>query len=475
MDANTILANPEIIRLEGFVSESDVITVIVHSRQKQPCCPSCNEPSKSFHSHYRRSVSDLPWHDIAVRIQLNTRKFRCRNEVCRQKIFCERLPDVVEVYARKTKRLDGALTWLAFALGGEPGARTAERLRMKTSGDTLLRMIRRSARKKSLSPAGNEPKVIGVDDWAWRKGCTYGTIIVDLERRKAIDLLPDREAATLTDWLFARPSVETVARDRSITYRNGIIMGRPYATQVADRWHLLSNLGDALERMIERLLRQRKTVLRVFPEADNIEPEVSAARKTFETIGDGEWQRALEESFAEMKRQACRRRLLPHLPLLPKSVPNRSAATAPKQAGNTHSPNNTRTQRRLDSKLLGRLCFRKGKPGEEELEMLFNARAEWDEFDRAFPLAEEFVKIIRGQGSMTIGLWIVKAFNSGIKELKSFANGLQKDFLAVREAAVSPWSNGQTEGQVNRLKSLKRQMYGRAKFDLLKARVLNPA
>ncbi len=107
--------------------------------------------------------------------------------------------------------------------------------------------------------------------------------------------------------------------------------------------------------------------------------------------------------------------------------------------------------------------------------MLFNARAEWDEFDRAFPLAEEFVKIIRGQGSMSIGLWIVKAFDSGIKELKSFANGLQKDFLAVKEATVSLWSNGQTEGQVNRLKLLKRQMYGRAKFDLLKARVLNPA
>lgn len=174
-----------------------------------------------------------------------------------------------------------------------------------------------------------------------------------MERRKVIDLLPDREAATLTDWLFARPSVETVARDRPITYRNGITMGRPYA--------------------------------------------------------------------------------------------------------------------------VGRLCFRKGKLSEEELEMLFNARVEWDEFDRAFPLAEEFVKIVCRQRSMSIGLWIVKAFNSGVKELKSFVNGLQKDFLAVKEATVSEWSNGQTETQVNRLKVLKRQIYGGAKFDLLKARVLNPA
>lgn len=107
--------------------------------------------------------------------------------------------------------------------------------------------------------------------------------------------------------------------------------------------------------------------------------------------------------------------------------------------------------------------------------MLSNARAEWDEFDQAFLLIEEFMKIIRRQSSMAIGLWIVKAFNSGIRELRSFANGLQKDFLAVKEATMSEWSNGQTEGQVNRLKLLKRQMYGRAKFDLLKARVLNPA
>lgn len=475
MNADTILANPDITRLESFISEPNAIAIVIHSKQERPCCPSCNEPSKSFHSRYRRTVADLPWHNVAVNLQLNTRRFRCRNGLCRQKIFCERLPDVVEAYARKTCWLDDAFIWLAFALGGEAGARTAERLRMKTSGDTLLRMIRRCVRKQSLSPAGNEPRVIGVDDWAWRKGCTYGTIIVDLERRKVIDLLPDREAATLTDWLAARPSVETVARDRSIAYRNGIMMGRPYAVQVADRWHLLSNLGNALERMIERLLLQRKTVLRVLPEADNLEPEATVVRMTFETIDDGEWQRALEESFAEMKRQACRQRLLPHLPVLPKPARNRSATAAPKQVGNTHSPGNTQTRRRLDSKLLSRLFFRKGKLSQDELEMLFDARAEWGEFDRAFPLVEEFVKIVRGQSPMSIGLWIVKAFDSGIKELRSFANGLQKDFLAVKEATLSSWSNGQTEGQVNRLKLLKRQMYGRAKFDLLKARVLNPA
>lgn len=161
-------------------------------------------------------MADLPWHNVAIKLRLHTRKFRCRNAGWRQKIFCERLPEVVETYARKTNRLDTALTWLALALGGEAGARTAERLRMKISSATLLRLIRRFADGQPSSPTVTEPKITGVDDWAWRKGCTYRTLIVDLEERKVIDLLPDREAATLTDWLFARPSVEMVARDRSI-------------------------------------------------------------------------------------------------------------------------------------------------------------------------------------------------------------------------------------------------------------------
>lgn len=471
MNTNTLLANPEVIRLEKFISELDSITIVAHSKQKKPLCPNCNQPSRSLHSYYQRNVADLPWHAVAIRIRLNTRKFRCRNELCPQKIFCERLPDVVQTYARKTDRLDTALIWLAFALGGEAGARTAERLQMKTSGDTLLRMIRRTAGRQLLSQVGNEPKVIGVDDWAWRKGSTYGTIIVDLERRKVIDLLPDRQAATLTDWLLARPSIETIARDRSITYHNGIMMGKPYATQVADRWHLMNNLGDVLENIIERLLRRQKTAARRTTEPYDQNQDESRQKADFEVLEDWQWEHSLKESFEQMKRNACRLRLLPHLPVLPKIQTARQQTTAilPKSANRTQSP------LKLDANTLRSLCFRKEKLTAEELEMLFNSRAEWDEFDQAYALAEEFVKIIRGQGSMSIGLWLVKAFDSGIKELRSFANGLQKDFLAVKEATVSEWSNGQTEGQVNRLKLLKRQMYGRAKFDLLKARILNPA
>ncbi len=475
MDANTILANPDIIRLESIISEPNAITVVVHAKQKKPCCPKCGQPSVSLHSHYRRAVSDLPWHNVAVKLQLNTRKFRCRNELCSGKIFCERLPEVVETHARKSCRLDSALTWLALALGGEAGARTAQRLQIETSGDTLLRMIRRATLPPPSISAVANPKVIGVDDWAWRKGCTYGTIIVDLERRKVIDLLPDREAGTLTDWLLAHPSVETVARDRSITYRNGIMMGKPYATQVADRWHLLSNLGEAVEKIIERLLRKRKTVDVQAVELSILTQPESCQKGNFEMLDDWQWNRDFQDTYRELKTEACRRRLLPHLPVVSKPETVRQEIRLSSAARRPTRNKELSPRFKLDVKTLRGLFFRKGKLAEEELGMLCDARAEWDEFDRAYPLAEEFVKIIRRQSSMPIGLWIVKAFDCGVKELRSFANGLQKDFLAVREATTSPWSNGQTEGQVNRLKLLKRQMYGRANFDLLKARVLNPA
>jgi len=387
-----------------------------------------------------------------------------------------RLPEVVEAYARKSCRLDSALTWLAFASGGESGARTARRLQIETSGDTLLRKIRRAAPSQDPSIlAAASPKVIGVNDWAWRKGCIYGTIIVDLEKKKVIDLLPDREAGTLTDWLLVHPSIETVSRDRSIAYRNGIMMGKPYAIQVADRWHLLNNLGEALEKIFERLLRKCRTVTgRATEPAIFTQPE-SRQKGNFEPMDDWQWNRTFQETYRELKMEACRRRLLPHLPLVSKPEMVGQRIRLSSAAGRLARSKEPSPRFKLNVKTLRGLCFRKGKLAEEELEMLCDARAEWDEFDRAYPLAEEFVKIIRRQSSMPIGLWLVKAFDCGVKELRSFANGLQKDFLAVREATTSPWSNEQTEGQVNRLKLLKGQMYGRAKFDLLKARVLKPA
>ena len=150
-----------------------------------------------MHSRYRRTIADLPWEGFPVRILLQARKFFCAEERCSRRIFTERLPTTVARYARRSCRSSDAISWMALALGGRAGARLAHKLGLLVSGSTLLRDLRNRACPLSSS----EPRVIGIDEWAWKKGHRYGTIICDLEQRRVIDLLPNRNTETVAAWL----------------------------------------------------------------------------------------------------------------------------------------------------------------------------------------------------------------------------------------------------------------------------------
>ncbi len=221
---------------------SDRVIVAVRARGAVAPCPLCRRPSRRVHSRYLRRLGDLPWQGRVGQLDLQVRRFRCSAPECPRRVFAERLPAALP-RVRRTARLAEAQCHIAFSAGGEAGARLASHLAMPVSGDTLLRLIRATP-----LPAASTPSVIGIDDWAWCRGQRYGTLIVDLERNRPVDVLPDRDAQTVRVWLNRHPAIEVVARDRAGAYADGVRSGAPRAVQVADRFHLLRNLCDALAR-----------------------------------------------------------------------------------------------------------------------------------------------------------------------------------------------------------------------------------
>ena len=232
------------VRLTEVSVEPEDVCFQLTTTAPAACCPRCAVPSSTVHSRYQRHLTDLPWGTRPVHIQLTVRKFVCRNLHCTRRIFTERVPELVAAYARKTQRLIAALQAIGVALGGQAGARLSKRLGLPASRDTLLRLVRRLP-----LPVIPPLRAIGVDDWAYRKRQRYGTIVVDLERQRPVALLHDREANTLATWLHGHPGITVIARDRLKAYKDAARAGAPQATQVADRFHLLQNLAEALDQV----------------------------------------------------------------------------------------------------------------------------------------------------------------------------------------------------------------------------------
>ena len=235
------------LRLDHYEQDNNELSLTLRSAHSSASCPVCGHCSRRIHSHYTRYVADLPCAGIPLKLLLVVRRFRCSAVNCPRRIFAERFPNLVEPYARFSSRFQDALKRVALDMGGEPGRRLLKVFGIATSGDKLLSLAY-DAELPTVAP----PQIIGVDDFALKRGRTYGTVIVDLETRRPIALLPDRTAETLAAWLKLNPEVQIISRDRSTEFERGISSGAPQARQVLDRWHLLKNLGDALKRQLRR-------------------------------------------------------------------------------------------------------------------------------------------------------------------------------------------------------------------------------
>ena len=238
---------PETIAIDGVYPTKTHLTIQVTCVLKSADCPLCQHPSERIHGSYGRTVADVPCGGRRVTLALTVRKFVCCTTDCPRKIFTERLPTLVQPYARMTTRLSELLQTLGFATCGELGERLVPKLGMCGSGPTLLRRMR-----AVCIPPPKSVRILGIDDWAWKKGQTYGTILVDLETRRPIDLLPDRSTKTVSAWLRRHPEVEIVSRDRGGEYAAAAKQGAPQAQQVADRFHLLKNLRERLKELMDR-------------------------------------------------------------------------------------------------------------------------------------------------------------------------------------------------------------------------------
>ena len=245
----TLLQLPEGMQIEQIQITEKGLVIEVAATTSTSCCPECSESSLSVHCHYRRVLRDVPCAGRPVQLRLTVRKFTCRNPYCQRKVFAERLPDFVEPFARMTLRSGQQITSIGLATCGKGGARLAARLGIRTTRQTILRRIMALPDFPAASLL-----FLGIDDFSFLRGRRFGTILVNLETRHVVDLLPDRKAETSAAWMRHYPDLMAVSRDRGGDYAAAAKASAPQATQCADRFHVIKNLGEALEGLLARHL-----------------------------------------------------------------------------------------------------------------------------------------------------------------------------------------------------------------------------
>jgi transposase len=501
--------------------------MIVAKGPRRGACPSCGALSGSRHGSYRRSLQDLPAQGAPVTIDLVVTRLKCLAEHCSRRTFSADVPDVMAPRARRTSRVIEIVRLLAHSTGGREAERLLACFGMVVSDDTVIRHLKRQFAPLDTTP----PRVVGIDDWSWRKGQSYGTIMVDLERRSVVDVLADRSSSSVAAWLGAHPSIEIISRDRQGLYAEGARIGAPQARQVADRFHLVQNLREMIEKQLGRLERpvriegsaaieveatragmrglqqakfgqvrllydagktataitqelglSRKRVdkwirLKALPERHAMSP-TPRSPAFYQSHLSRRWAEGctvVRRLFVEIQRlgfTGC----YTHLARFVASWRREGESAQGKVAAPISLgllARDPTTGRQISPRTAAILCI---KPRTQltpcQAIAVDELKASSTEFSAMRAYAMRFRGILRSRNSAKLDGWLEDAHHCGIYALQRFARTVQGDLDAVRNAVIEPWSNGQTEGQISRLKTLKRAMCGRAGVELLRARML---
>jgi transposase len=511
---------------------SGLLLLRAHARADYGVCPRCGQSSDQVHSTYQRRLKDAPMGGRRVLIRLAVRRFFCGNPACPAVTFAEQVDGLTSRRARRTPPLARMLTGVAVALAGRAGSRLAALLDLTAGRSSLLRLV------MALPDPGPGPvKVLGVDDFAFRRGRDYGTVLVDAETGQPVDLLRDREAETLEEWLKAHPGTEVICRDRAGAYADGARQGAPAAVQVADRWHIYHNLCEHAEKAVAR---HRDCLKEPAPEPEQTPPGERdpgdlvqlAAHAAAQRVEDSVLARRTKERYEQV--QALRAQGLGIKPImrqtkLAKETVRRfyRATTVDELLARTrdgrpsvldeYKPylhqrwnDGCTNVRHLHAELRERGY--RGSYGtirdyvepfrdlgaappaapappkardvarwilsdpqhldDAEKSTLAQVRDRCPHLDALAAHVTEFAKILTGLKGGQLDAWIAAVEADDQPDLHSFARGLRHDHDAVVNGLTLPWSSGVVEGNVNRIKMIKRQMYGRATFPLLRKRVL---
>jgi transposase len=513
------------LAVEGFAEAGERVFIRARPAAPEAPCPDCGALSGKRHDGYERFLRDLPaWGRPAV-IRLRVRVLRCENPGCPRKTFAEQAGGVTSPWARATPLLAGALEAVAAVLGGRPGARLAARLGLPSSRWGMLRLVIGLPEEAVVTA----PRVLGIDDFAFKRGRTYGTVLIDMETGKIIDVLPDRETQTVKKWLEDHPGAAVICRDRGAGYGSACRQGAPDAVQVADRWHLLHNLGDAVRKAAAALAGHQhqqeqqeekgKAPLPAPPEpprAAEIRQLHAAVRRLLDS---GATKAAIARELGICKLTVNKyAAAATAAELIPARQPSavdpykdyltrrwnegardaRALAAEIRQLGYKASDQQVRRYLRPFRDLAGNapapppplpaardiarwIMTSPANLAAEDAAALAAVTAKIPRIAVITGLARSFADIMTGlnatvispaTGKETLETWLEAAGNSGIPKLASFAAGIRQDYDAVRNGLSLPWNSGKVEGTVCKVKKIKRQVYGRASFTLLRKLLL---